>query len=164
MNSEHVSLIFRLVQACIVLVMGYVLAFISRVGLQRVTKPIKGDKTLFIFISHIVFWMVFVAAIISAINMSGFYTTSFLTVFSAAFAALIISLQKSLSNVASGVLVLFQRPFRLGDVIEVKGVKGKVIEMNAFMTKIEVEEGVTVIPNGILLDNPINVVKATPIK
>jgi small-conductance mechanosensitive channel len=59
-------------------------------------------------------------------------------------------------NFLAGILMAFQRPFRIGDLIEIIGIKGNVIEMTLRSTTIKTPDGRDVfIPNGAILKNPL---------
>jgi small-conductance mechanosensitive channel len=59
-------------------------------------------------------------------------------------------------NFLAGILMAFQRPFRIGDLIEIIGIKGNVIEMSLRSTTIKTPDGRDVfIPNGAILKNPL---------
>lgn len=57
-------------------------------------------------------------------------------------------------NFIAGILMAFQRPFRIGDLIEVEGIKGRVIEMRLRSTTVKTVDGIDAyIPNGSILKN-----------
>ncbi len=66
--------------------------------------------------------------------MIGVETTSFIAMLGAAGLAVGMALQGSLSNFAGGVLILFFKPFKVGDVIEAQGHMGKVVDIQIFVT------------------------------
>ena len=54
-------------------------------------------------------------------------------------------------DIISGIFILLDKPFKIGSIIEVRGVKGEVIEIGLRVTKIKTEEGaIATIPNTIL--------------
>ncbi len=61
-----------------------------------------------------------------------------------------LALQNAVGSVVSGLLLLFEQPFRIGDTLDVGGVSGKVIEMNWRSTHLDIGTGVQVIPNATL--------------
>lgn len=59
-------------------------------------------------------------------------------------------------NFLAGILMAFKRPFRLGDLIEVEKVKGKVVNMSLRVTTVKTLDGKEVyVPNGYILRNPL---------
>lgn len=67
-----------------------------------------------------------------------------------------LALRNTLSNIASGVLLLLLRPFSPGDLIESGAILGKVREINLFTTLLDTPDGVVVeVTNGVLWGPPI---------
>ena len=84
------------------------------------------------------------------------FATSFVAILGAAGLAVGLALQGSLSNFAGGALILFFKPFRVGDIIEAQGYTGKVQEIQIFITKLLTPDNKTVIiPNGELSNGNI---------
>lgn len=101
------------------------------------------------FISNIAYYTLLVVVIIMALAQLGVQTTSMLAVFGAAGLAIGLALKDSLSNFASGVMLVMFRPFRIGHVVEVGGVTGKVKDLRIFSTIIITPDNKEVIiPNG----------------
>lgn len=74
-----------------------------------------------------------------------------------------MALQGSLGNVASGVLLVFFKPFRVGDVIEVAGVLGSVVEIQIFSTILLTPDNVRIIlPNASVTGGTIRNLSAEP--
>jgi small conductance mechanosensitive channel len=67
-----------------------------------------------------------------------------------------LALKDSLSNFASGVMIVVFRPFKLGDLVEVAGQTGKVEEIKIFSTMLVTTDNRTIIiPNGQITSDPI---------
>jgi small conductance mechanosensitive channel len=83
------------------------------------------------------------------VQQFGVQTTSLIAVLGAAGLAIGLALQGTLSNVASGVMLLVLRPFRVGQFVEVAGGKqGTVREIGLFTTLMITRDGVYLsIPN-----------------
>ena len=96
-------------------------------------------------------------------SMVGVETTSLIAVLGAAGLAVGLALQGSLSNFAGGVLILFFRPFKAGDVIDAQGYVGHVEEIQIFNTIIRTLDNQRVfIPNGLLSNGCVKNVFAEP--
>lgn len=61
-----------------------------------------------------------------------------------------LALQTAIGSIVSGLLLLFEQPFRIGDTLNVGGVQGKVIEMNWRSTHVDVGSGIQIIPNATI--------------
>lgn len=92
------------------------------------------DPSLSPFVSSILDALLKIMLVISVISMVGVNTTSFIAVLGAAGLAVGLALQGSLSNFASGVLILILKPYRVGDVIETAGQTALVHEIQIFHT------------------------------
>jgi small-conductance mechanosensitive channel len=84
-----------------------------------------------------------------------------LTIFAFAGGALAIGLgfgtQTILKNFVSGLILLFERPFRVGDVLEVGGSRGAVTEIGLRASVLQLWDGTeTLIPNSTLLENNVS--------
>ena len=89
--------------------------------------------------------------IISVASMVGVETTSFIAILGAAGLAVGLALQGSLANFAGGVLILFFKPFKAGDLIEAQGYLGIVKEIQIFVTILTtLDNQRIIIPNGLL--------------
>lgn len=95
-----------------------------------------------------------VLVVISVAGMVGIETTSFIAVLGAAGLAVGLALQGSLANFAGGVLILFFRPFKVGDFIETGGNMGTVQEIGIFNTKMTTGDNkLIIVPNGSISNN-----------
>ena len=104
-----------------------------------------------------------VLLVVIIVAILGIPVASFVTVIAAAGAAIALAIQGSLSNVASGIILMTTHPFRIGDWIESGGKSGKVIEYGLFYTTIQtIEESNVVIPNSALTSSTI--INYTPLE
>ncbi len=95
--------------------------------------------------------------IFSVIGVLGIDTTSFLAIFASAGLAVGMALSGTLQNFAGGVLILFLKPFKVGDVIEAQGYTGTVKEISLFSTLLNTPDNrMIIIPNGGLSTGSIN--------
>lgn len=138
----------RLIIALLILVLGiWVSRLIKRV-LRRGMEKRSLDPTLVSFLSSLLYYILVVAVVISAISKLGIETTSFIAVLGAAGLAVGLALQGSLSNFASGVLLVIFRPFKVGDFVEAGGMTGSVDEIGMLMTRMHTPDNKSIlIPN-----------------
>lgn len=117
---------------------------------QHVDKGLQG------FIISLVSIGLKVLLIVVVLGQLGVATTSFVAILGAAGLAVGLALQGSLANFAGGALILFFKPFVVGDFIESQGHTGKVTNIQIFVTTLLTPENKTVIiPNGELSNNSI---------
>ena len=116
------------------------------------------DQTVSQFVKNILYYIFMVVIIIAALGQLGIQTASFVAIVGAAGLAVGLALQGSLSNFASGVLLILFRPIRAGDFVEVAGVAGSVKEISIFATTILTGDNKTVTASNssVLNDTIIN--------
>ena len=138
----------KVIAALIILLVGRWLAkFISRL-IERALIKSHVDKTLAKFAKNLSHIGLLIFVVIAAVASLGVETTQFAVVVGAAGLAIGLALQGSLSNFASGFLMIIFRPFKVGDFIEAAGVKGTVKEIQIFNTIVNTADNIrAIIPN-----------------
>jgi small conductance mechanosensitive channel len=125
-------------------------------GISKVMQKQAIDKTLETFICNLVKTVLMVVVVIAAIGAIGVETTSFIAIFGAAGLAVGLALQGSLSNFASGVLIVLFRPYRVGDWIEAAGISGSVEQVQILTTILKTGDNKQIIvPNSQIMDSII---------
>lgn len=147
-----------LVSAILLLILGLWFINIFLKYLRKLFVRRNFDLALQNFTITFLNWALKIMLFVMFITQLGFQTTSLLAALGAAGLAIGLALQGSLSNLAGGVLIIFLKPFRLGDWIEVNGVSGSVKDISLFYTQLNTfGNQLVVIPNGELSnDNIIN--------
>ena len=125
-------------------------------ALRKVMRKQEVDKTLETFICNLVRTALLVVVVIAAVGALGVETTSFIAIFGAAGLAVGLALQGSLSNFASGVLIVLFRPYRVGDFIEAAGIAGSVEQVQILTTILKTGDNKQIIvPNSQIMDSII---------
>ncbi|AHM59951.1 small-conductance mechanosensitive channel [Flammeovirgaceae bacterium 311] len=146
----------KFVLAVLTLVIGLWLASKFTAMVRRALTARNIDPSLTPFLTSIIKIALVIMVLISVASMVGIETTSFVAVLGAAGLAIGLALQGSLSNFAGGVLILFLKPFRVGDVIEAQGVTASVTEIQIFHTYLRTFDfKVIILPNGNLANDKI---------
>jgi small conductance mechanosensitive channel len=125
------------VGALVLLIVAWIVAVMVSRLVRRSLERARFDATLTKFFAHLVWWLVVLAAIVGCLGMFGVETTSFAAVLGAAGLAIGLAFQGTLSNFASGVMLLAFRPFKVGDVVTIAGQTGVVDEINVFATTLD---------------------------
>lgn len=106
-----------------------------------------------------------VLVLITVAGIVGIPTTSFVAIIGAAGLAVGLALQGSLANFAGGVLILFLKPFKIGDFIEGAGHSGTVEQISIFYTNMKTAQNqAVIIPNAQLSNNSIINYSKKPIR
>lgn len=124
----------KLVVAIVIFLIGRWVAKLLSSLVRNILTKRQMDVTVTGFIGNIVSTLVMIVTLIAVLGKLGVETASLVAVLGAAGLAVGLALQGSLSNFASGVLLVTFRPCRAGDYIEAAGVAGTVQEINIFST------------------------------
>ena len=148
----------RILGALAILILGMWAARLIKKLVMKLMQRSKVDPTLIAFVASLAHISMQVFVIIAALEKLDVKTTSFIAVLGAAGLAIGLALQGSLSNFASGVLMIIFKPLRVGDVVEAGGVLGTVREIGIFTTVVDtLDNRKTIVPNAKLTaDNIIN--------
>ncbi|WP_271678757.1 mechanosensitive ion channel family protein [Thermomonas mangrovi] len=146
----------RLLAALAIFVVGRWLARRLSAGLGRVLGRASVDSTLSGFLGNIAYAVTLVLVIMTALAAIGIPTTSMFAVLGAAGLAVGLALKDSLSNIASGVMLIVLRPFRAGDHVIAAGQEGVVLEIRVFQTRLRaLDHRVIILPNSQVTTAPI---------
>jgi small conductance mechanosensitive channel len=146
----------KLLGAIIVLIVG-------AKGIKILVKFIKTsptldklDDSLRSFFASFATIMLYVLLVITIAMILGVPATSFITILASCGVAIGLALQGSLSNFAGGLMILFFKPFKVGDYIEAAGEEGFVAEISVVYTVILTTDNKRItLPNGSLTNSAI---------
>ena len=117
-------------------------------GMERASV----DATLISFSGNVVYVILVIAVVVAALSRLGIDTSSFIAIFGAAGLEIGLALKDTLANVGAAILIIFFRPFKVDDSIEVSGVIGTVKSINLFSTTLTTADNRSIIiPNGTLV-------------
>ncbi|CAM4107247.1 mechanosensitive ion channel family protein [Palleronia rufa] len=152
-----VSLLGNVLAAIAILIVGYAIAG----WLKRRIRNIGGkrpqlDTTLFNFLGNVARYVVLAFTFLFVLNTFGVQTTSIVAAIGAAGLAVGLALQGTLTNVAAGVMIIFFRPIKEGDFVEVSGQMGTVKEVTLNFTELaSIGNAQIIIPNSQVWGNTI---------
>jgi small conductance mechanosensitive channel len=146
----------KLLAAVVIFLVGRWLARRLILALERVLGRARVDATLIGFLRNVGYAAMLVLVVITALSAIGVPTTSMFALLGAAGLAVGLALKDSLSNIASGVMLIVLRPFRVGDHVVVAGQEGIVQELRVFQTRLHAfDQRVIVLPNSEITTAPI---------
>jgi small conductance mechanosensitive channel len=146
----------KLIAAIAILIIGNIIAKSIRKLILKLMDKRKVDKTISSFISSLAFSALWVFVILAALSQLGIQTTSFIAVIGAAGLAIGLALQGSLSNFASGFLIILFRPFKVGDYVKAGGVSGSISKISIFTTDFTTPDNKKIIvPNSQIMNGTI---------
>jgi len=146
----------NLLQAIAIFVIGRWLAGFTTRLIVRAARRARVDETLLGFLDNLIYMLLLVAVGISSLSKLGIDPTSLTAVLAAAGFAIGMALQGSLGNLAAGVMLVFFKPFRVGDVVRIGSNLGTVVEIQIFNTIILTLDNVRIIiPNSNITSDAI---------
>lgn len=143
--------------AVAVLLIGVLLARLLSKGADRaLSRSGRIEPTVAKFLSNIIKYALWVVVAVTVLTQFGVQTTSIIAALGGLALGVGLALQGTLSNVAAGVMILIQRPFRVGEAINAGQVTGTVQAIGLFTTELLQFDGLYVmVPNNELWNKPI---------
>ena len=122
-----------------------------RRAFRRAVTGAEMDASLARLLSSLIYIVLMVFVVLTALTALGVNTTNFLIVLGAAGLAAGLALRDSLANVCAGVMLVVFRPFKVGDLIEAAGVSGSVRSIRLFSTVLKTPDNrVVTVPNALI--------------
>ncbi|MCP5476326.1 MAG: mechanosensitive ion channel family protein [Lysobacterales bacterium] len=154
--SQIAAWSLRLTTALLVLLLGLWIVRLAANALARLMTRMNVDPMLRDFLSSVLKGVLTVLVLAGALDSLGVPMTSILAALGAAGLAIALALRDSLANLAAGVTLILLKPFRVGDVIEIAGQKGKVEGMRLMHTVLVTPDNCElVLPNSHVASEPI---------
>lgn len=149
--------------ALIILVVGILIVFVIRKIMKKAMGKSKIDPSLAGFLIKLISLIGYVLVVIAVLTKMEVNTTGLIAVFSAAMAGVAIALKDHLADIASGIVILFTRPFVTGDFIEFGSHKGFVEKIDIMHTKVRTYSDTEVIvPNSKITTTEVNNYSSSP--
>ena len=170
-NLSHMSvhdltqqLIKGAVDVGLKILVAFVIFYVGRWLIHRIYSMFSKllvkrnvDLSLRTFLLSLVNITLILLLIVMRIGVLGINTTSFVALFASAGVAIGMALSGTLQNFAGGVMILFFKPFEVGDFIEAQGQSGTVKAIQIFNTVLNTPDNKTIIiPNGGLSTGIVN--------
>ncbi|MBI1403013.1 MAG: mechanosensitive ion channel [Porphyrobacter sp.] len=143
--------------ALVVLVVGFVVVRLLAKGIDRaLSRSERIEPTVAKFLGNIIRYALWAVLGVTVLTQFGVQTTSIIAALGGLALAVGLALQGTLSNVAAGVMILIQRPFRVGEAIIAGDVSGSVSAIGLFTTELVQFDGLYVmVPNNELWNKPV---------
>ncbi|MDO9578198.1 MAG: mechanosensitive ion channel [Candidatus Cloacimonadales bacterium] len=146
----------KFLAALAILIIGKIIVSSIKKVLMKIMKKRNVDPTISSFVASLTYSALWIFVILAALSQLGVQTTSFMAVIGAAGLAIGLALQGSLSNFASGFLIILFKPFKVGDYIDAANVSGTVYKITVFTTEFRtIDNKKIVIPNSQIMNGTI---------
>ncbi len=146
----------KLIGAVLIFYIGKIVAKFLKNFSKKAMQKAKLDETITKFGGNVIYGGLMLFIILAALSTLGINTNSFIAVLGAAGLAVGLAFQGTLSNLGAGVLLIFFRPFNVGDFINGAGESGVVEEINLFSTLLKTGDNKQIIiPNSSIIGGNI---------
>lgn len=147
----------HVVSGILVLIVGWVIAgWAAKRFREAAGRTARIDPTMAPVLAKTLRIFILLVTVLMVMNQFGLNVTSLIAVLGAAGLAVGLALQGTLTNVASGIMLLTFRPFQAGDLVEVGGTIAVVEEIGLMMTRMHTPDNVFLsMPNAHIWGKPI---------
>ena len=140
----------------IILIVGLIIVKLIKLVLKKILRKAKRDEAMSSFIVSLVNIILEVVVLITALATMGINTASIIAVIGTCGVAIGLALKDSLGNIASGIMIIFNKPFKKDDFVEIAGEEGRITQINLFNTTLKTDDDtVIIVPNSEAVNNPI---------
>lgn len=145
----------QLAYALILVVVGFLIAKqVSRLSSRALSKRLSRHQVL--LAQRLVFYLLFLLFLFSALQQLGFKMSVLLGAAGVLTVGLSFASQTAASNLVSGLFLLFERPFKVGDFIKIQALQGTVDSIDLLSTKIHTVDNMRIrIPNETIMKSDI---------
>lgn len=157
-ENQETMLLFggKVIVALLIIIGGFMIARALSNFMVKRLETSKIDNAVVSFLASILRAIIIVAAILMSLSHVGIQTTSFVAILGAAGLAIGLSLQGSLANFASGVLIMIYHPFKSGDYVDAGGIQGTVQRIELFTTILKTPDNkLVIVPNSRITGSEI---------
>ena len=145
----------NLLTALAIFIVSLYLARVVSNLLRRVLNRRKAPVGVTHLLAQLALWSIIIAGTITALQRF-FNVTAFLAGLGILGFTIGFALQDVMKNFASGIILLLQQPFHVGDTIGVKGFDGTILTIDLRATEMRATDGrLIILPNAEILANPI---------
>ncbi len=154
--DKAIELSIDLAAALLILIVGLIVIKYLLRFLTKLIGKSKMDPTVKPFLISTISIVLKILLIVAVVNQAGIGTSSVVAIIGASSLAIGLAFQGALSNLASGLILLFIKPIRVGDFVEVIGKTGTVTAIQFFATELlTVDNKVVFIPNSKVLGSEL---------
>ena len=146
----------NLVVGLVVFLAFYLLLRILTTVLRRTVRKSHLDETTYSFVETTVNYTVLTIGVLSALNAIGINTAAILTSLGIVGVTIGFAARDSLSNLISGIIIFLDRPFVIGDLVEIDDKYGSVSEITLRSTRVVTSDGrMLAVPNTEIINKTV---------
>jgi small conductance mechanosensitive channel len=150
------DVIWAIVRGLVFLILAWQLARLARHSFERSAARTAADASLSVLVGRVIYLVVVGLGVLTALDVLGVPLSSVVATLGIVGIAISLAMQDILKSFFAGMYLLFERPFRIGDEIQLKDFVGRVEHINYRTTVILTADGVRVlIPNATLMSEVV---------
>ncbi|MFH1811284.1 MAG: mechanosensitive ion channel domain-containing protein [Pseudomonadota bacterium] len=151
-----VQLVPRLLSAALILLLFWVLWRVARGAIQALGRRATIDATATRFVETVVRVTLLTIGGVTALGKLGINTASILTSMGVAGLTIGFAAKDALSNMISGLFIFWDRPFVIGDLVEIDGKYGRVDNITMRSTRVVTPDGkMLAVPNSVVVNSTV---------
>ena len=148
----------KLGSALLIFLAFLIFAYGVKKGVRKAMQKMHIDNHLVTLLARMANITLIIIGLITALGTLGVDVTAIVAGLGLTGFALGFALKDTISNLLSGILILFYQPFKIGDKIKIAGFEGEVMEIDLRYTELSSEGVKVLIPNSKLFTDPITVI------
>ena len=147
--NEYAVTLFDLFKAIFIIVLSIIFSRLIKNGLYKIgQKKSVSESTLF-NVARVIHYVIITTAVLIALSLMGIDSTKITLIAGALSVGIGFGLQAIFNNFVSGLILLFERPLKVGDLVELEsGVRGRIKAINVRSTQLKTRDNIDVlVPN-----------------
>lgn len=150
------ELIYNIPEALLIIFFVFLLSLIIDKLLHKFSAHFDTDTSeIYRLLSNSQRALLFLIAFIMALGTLGFDVSALVAGLGLTGFALGFALKDAVSNLIAGVMIVIYQPCEIGQLIEISGTKGTIIDINLRYLTLSTESGKCLIPNAMILNNKL---------
>lgn len=163
-NAMENMYVFTIGKALLIFMIGYLLARLARNGVSRLSMTNLTPHGM-VLLRRVAFYGILILTCISVMKELGFDLSVVLGAAGILSVAIGFASQTSASNLISGLFLMMERPFSIGDVIRVGDTTGEVISIDLLSVKVRTYDNLFVrLPNESMIKTQVTTLTRFPIR
>ncbi len=151
-------------QALIIIIIGFVLARVASLALRRAFRE-SASPHVAVLTQRAAFYLILSLSVITALHQLGFNFGVLLGAAGILTIAVGFASQTSMSNLISGLFLIGERPFAIGDLIKIGDTVGEVLSIDLLSVKLRLFDNTYVrIPNETIIKSEVSTLTKFPIR
>ncbi|NND63217.1 MAG: mechanosensitive ion channel [Flavobacteriaceae bacterium] len=152
-NAVHITIGLLLLVAFAFFTTSFVLKWIRRLATRKMDET---DSLKFVSVFKFIKYVAYIIVVFSVLSFAGVNVTPFLAASAALLVGVGLALQEIFQDVIGGILIMVDKSLLVGDIIEVEGRVGRVIDIKLRTTRaITRDDKIIIVPNHKFISNSI---------